>query len=107
MDKSEYIPEMIESGETALSSYTMIRSPLPKVYALSKKYRNLIVLRDELINPNEQIKIELWNYDPLIFSNNTKCIDILSLIFSLKNNNDERVERAIEDLLIHKWEEII
>ena len=54
---------------------------------------------DELIDPNQQVRIELWKYDPKLFSND-EFADSISVILSLKNNNDERVEQVNEYVII-------
>ena len=60
----------------------------------------------DLIDSSRQIKIELWSYDPLLFSKNHKTIDKISLVISLLDNNDERVEIELEKLLDTVWEEL-
>lgn len=105
MKKSIEISELVESGENALSNYTMLKSYLPQVYAIDKKYRNKVVLNEELLNPKEQVKVELWDYNPLIFSEDKKNMDLISLCISLIDIEDERVEVAIERLLTKIWEE--
>lgn len=99
IDQEALLPEMIESGTLALSNYTMINPSYPLAYALDKKYKGLIHMNDELTDPKTQVKVELWEYDPSLFSKNRKHIDVISLAISLLNNEDERIESAIEDLI--------
>jgi hypothetical protein len=47
--------------------------------------------------------IEVWKYEPKILSNefkiNNNAVDPLSLYLSIKNNYDERIEMAMEQLI--------
>lgn len=103
--KTDYSDILIKSGITALSEKTMINPDPLTVYAISKKNQNQLKLQSELIDPQEQVKVDIWEYDPLIFSNDHKTIDPLSLAISLMNENDERVEEAVEELLNTSWED--
>lgn len=106
INKDNIIPEMMESGETALSKYTLINPPTVSVYAADKKHKLRMELEDEFIDPNIQCKVELWDYNPSIFSKDEKSIDLLSLMIAFKDNEDERIETAIDELLAQLWEEI-
>lgn len=99
IEKNKNIPQLIESGETALSNYTMINPPLIQTYAIEKKYKNLISLENDLINPKKQIKIEIWEYAPNLLSKDKNKVDYLSLAISLMNSNNERVQEAIEEMI--------
>lgn len=66
---------------------------------LKKKYKNLISLENDLINPKKQIKIEIWEYAPNLLSKDKNKVDYLSLAISLMNSNDERVQEAIEEMI--------
>ena len=57
------------------------------------------------MNPNEQVKVELWNYDPLLFSKDNETTDIISLVISLFETEDERIEIVLEQLLEKIWKE--
>ena len=92
----KYITEdMVIAGETYLSYKTMLNDGGVETYAIHAKKFDKNKVIDELIDPNQQVRIELWKYDPKLFSND-EFADSISVILSLKNNNDERVEEAIE-----------
>ena len=59
---------------------------------------------NELIDPDQQIRVELWEYAPRQFANDGVVGD-LSLALSFNDNADERIEEAIEELLERLWEE--
>ena len=50
-------------------------------------------------------KVEMWRYDPQKLSN-TKMVDKLSLALSLREDTDERVEEAVEEMLNTLWRKI-
>ena len=51
------------------------------------------------MNYDLQTKIQVWDYNHLIFSKDNKTIDNLSLITSYLNDDDERIEKELEQLL--------
>ncbi|WP_455631503.1 hypothetical protein [Megamonas sp.] len=57
---------------------------------------------DILLNPLNQVKIEIWKYSPFILAKDN-IVDPLSLIMTLKNENDERIQEAVESLLKKVW----
>ena len=52
-----------------------------------------------------QVAVELWRYDPKKLADG-KTVDVLSLALSLEDDQDERVEEAIEEMLKNLWREI-
>ena len=90
---------MILSGESALSQYTFINPPKMKTYAIDKVNSNHIAIQKEYYSQEEQVELQIWNYNPLLFSHDQKNIDKISLIISLLDNIDERLDMEIEQLL--------
>ena len=90
---------MILSGESALSQYTFINPPKMKTYAIDKVNSNHIAIQKEYYLQEEQVELQIWNYNPLLFSHDQKNIDKISLIISLLNNIDDRLDMEIEQLL--------
>jgi hypothetical protein len=91
----------IKSGELALSTSSMLMQPQHNTYAVELKKWNTI---KELFNIEElqhdhdgSVKIELWRHDPSILARED-IIDPLSLILSMENNDDERIEMAKDQL---------
>ena len=97
--RKEITKDMIPAGEFAFSQYTYINPPNLKTYAIEKKHIKNIKLQREYYSYDEQVELQIWKYNPLIFSQNKKNIDTISLIISLSGNIDERLEKEIEKLL--------
>jgi DNA-binding MarR family transcriptional regulator len=92
-----------KAGLTALSEYTMISAPKLQVFAIgTEEYRYLD--NDKTIEtiefPEEAVaKVQEWKYSPKPLTNkNDKTVDKLSLYLSLRNNEDERIQSALEEL---------
>lgn len=95
------------AGEAALASRSMLNAPKNLVYALDKKkVKNIsenVLVEPELMINNDYIEIELWKYNPLAYASD-RIVDIVSLIVSLKDKEDERIELQIEELMEdYKW----
>ncbi|MEG1733292.1 MAG: MarR family transcriptional regulator [Longicatena sp.] len=99
MNKSDVSKDMVESGESALCAMLNKEAPLMQTFAIDKKLKDSIVLSTELHNCEEQVKVEIWDYAPTLFSTNTTQVDFLSLIISLLDNKEEGIQQAIETLL--------
>lgn len=99
------VPGALKAGLGALSDKSMINKPKHKIWAVAKTIKNTIEPSfDPCINDNEKydkepvIQIEVWAYDPGILSK-TKSVDIVSLKLSLANENDERTQIEIDNLM--------
>ena len=92
------------SGYSALSEYGLLNPPQVECYAASKIPEWANGIGADLLDSDEQICLEIWNYDPKVLSKDKK-VCLLPLIISLKNDPDERVQQAIEDALEQYWEE--
>lgn len=90
---------MYKAGDSLLSDLTFISKPRLPIYAIHKNNVKKLKILDELIQYDVQTKIQVWDYNPLIFSKDNKTIDNLSLITSYLNDEDERIEKEIEQLL--------
>ena len=97
--KKEITKDMIPAGEFAFSQYTYINPPNLKTYAIEKKHVKNIKLQRECYSYDEQVELQIWKYNPLLFSQNKKDTDDISLILSLLGNEDERLDIEIENLL--------
>ena len=87
---------LFKAGANALAEITMLSEALPEIYAVAladfRKNDYEIVLPD-----SADIVLQLWRYRPNILEDNG--IDSLSLALSLKNESDERVQMAVEEML--------
>lgn len=98
MDQSLVTDYMVIAGETALSEMSMLNSSRLRTYAVYEKDFDKTQFIDELIDPEVQVKVEIWAYDPQLFTH-TNIADTLSIVLSLKENKDERIEEVLEDIL--------
>ncbi len=94
--------DMAVAGKTALSEETMLNPPRIKTYAVYAKIFDKKTLINELIDPQKQVRLEMWEYEPRQFSNSNTA-DKLSVCLSLAESNDERIEEAVEELLEKVW----
>ena len=98
IDKDQIRKEMVFAGETLLSEKTMLNPSKLITYAISEKEYDRKKLNNELVDPSKQVKLELWAYNPRGLVNNGYADDV-SVALSFKDNNDERIEEAIDELL--------
>ncbi len=109
--KVVYIPkefvnkELLKSGYTALSNYSMLNDSSVSYYATNKISRWNNVIENNLCDSSAQAALEIWRYDPYVLSKNG-IVDELSLALSLKDDNDERIMEAIEEMLNNLWKGI-
>ena len=94
IDKTQVTENMVFAGETALSEKTMLNPSRVVTYAISEKDYDKTLLTDELIDPDKQIRLELWAYNPKQFSEDNSADDI-SVVLSFTDTNDERIEEAV------------
>ena len=97
--KKEITKDMIPAGEFAFSQYTHLNPPNLKTYAIEKKHIKNIKLQRECYSYDEQVELQIWKFNPLLFSQNNNSIDTVSLIISLLENIDERLEKEIKNFL--------
>jgi DNA-binding MarR family transcriptional regulator len=93
--------DTMRSGLSALSDQTLLAEPNRKVLAIShtdwnQKYRNSTGAT--IPAEDAPIEVELWRYEPKLLGVDG-MVDPLSLYLSLKDEQDERVEQAREQLL--------
>lgn len=90
------------AGLDALARISMLNPSLRRVLAISKsEFENIksqVVKDYDQIKNEELIEVEVWDYDPMFFSKND-IVDILSLVKSIENIKDERVEKETIKLL--------
>lgn len=103
--KTEIRKELLMSGYTALSEYSMLNPPILKCFAAGS-----IAAWDKsssvrLQNSEEQCAVELWRYDPKKLAVG-ESVDRLSLALALREDRDERIEDAVSEMLADVWREI-
>lgn len=109
--KTVYIPktcvtsELLESGYFALAHYTMLNVPQIKCFAIDSISRWKDVMTNNLLDSENQMAVEMWRYNPHLLSKEDK-VDELSLALSLRDDADERVEAAVDEMLEKLWGKI-
>ena len=84
------------AGFSALEQYTMFQDFQP-VYAIGKK--TFASIKDIIdIDPYGESTIQIWKYDPAILAKNG-IVDRLSLYLSLRDNEDERVQIELKEMM--------
>ena len=104
LNKADITTDMVLAGDSVLAEATMLNPSRVMTYAVYVKLFAKEKLGNELIDPDEQVRVELWEYDPKQFSEDDMA-DRLSVALSFEENEDERVEEAIEELLEGVWTE--
>lgn len=92
----------IRAGLTALAEHSMLAPTAYITYALSREDWKLLRQRRKVIvvpvqEPDVQ-EIEVWSYPPALFAERD-VVDPLSLYLSLRDNQDERIESALEEMM--------
>ena len=96
--KNEQLGDLPLSGLNALAEMSMLSAPSVLTYAYYNKSHKLDG-ENALIDREKQMRIEIWKYSPSALSKRMNIADPLSVIASLMDNRDERVEQAIEKVL--------
>ena len=97
IDKTQITENMVFAGDTVLSEKTMLNPSRVVTYAISEKDYDKTLLTKELVDPDKQVRLELWAYNPKQFSENNSADDI-SVVLSLGDTDDERIEEAVNEL---------
>lgn len=93
-----YIGEKVYSGFTALSHYSTLVEQKIKTVAISHKELTSQQLEALECDEDEaKYKIEVWDREPSVFTHND-TINSLYVLRFFKNNEDERVQEAVEQL---------
>jgi DNA-binding MarR family transcriptional regulator len=90
------------AGLSALARYSMLAAPSIQVIAVSLTQWKTIYKESNIVkaaaDDPESLEVQVWSYDPELFSSDG-MVDRLSLFLSLKDNGDERVEAALEEMM--------
>ena len=109
--RTVYIPkelvgtELLESGYSALAEYSMLNTPNVRCYAAERISQWKDVMTNSLQNSQVQVAVEMWRYNPRKLSMRN-AVDELSLALALREDADERVEEAVEEMLNELWRKI-
>ncbi|MDP3312321.1 helix-turn-helix domain-containing protein [Lutibacter sp.] len=97
---------MLRTNASALPEYTSLNPSKQNYFAIEKSSFYFLQKNNGLINANNRegkYAIEVWKYNPITLAdempNHQSVVDPLSLYLSLKDNHDERVEMALEQII--------
>ena len=106
--RTVYVPkkfvgtDLLESGYSALAECSMLNAPNVKCYATEKISQWKNVMTNSLMDSQVQVAVEMWRYNPRKLSKRN-IVDELSLALALREDADERIEEAIEEMLNELW----
>lgn len=109
--RTVYIPkkyvgtDLLESGYSALAEYSMLNEPNVRSYAAERISQWKDFTTNSLQNSKVQVAVEMWRYNPRKLSTRN-TVDELSLALTLREDADERVEEAVEEMLHSLWRKI-
>jgi DNA-binding MarR family transcriptional regulator len=93
------------AGLTALSHYSGLAEPEEKTYATYNyidpkwlKRTRADYMSPPDWDPNQKARLEVWTYDPKFFAKKG-FVDQFSLYLAFRNDQDERVEAALEEMM--------
>ena len=102
-DKSNWWSIARLAGYSALSEYSLLSPTQVECFAVSKMPLCANGASKILLDSDKQLRLEIWNYDPLVLSNN-KIVGLLPLVLSLQDDTDARVQQALDEALEQYWE---
>jgi hypothetical protein len=97
--------DLPESGYSALAEYSMLNAPNVRCYAAERISQWKDVMTNSLQNSQVQVAVDMWRYNPRKLSTRN-TVDELSLALALREDADERVEDAVEEMLNGLWRKI-
>lgn len=90
------------AGLAALARYSMLAPPVHPVHALGREDWKAVRASHKIVQVPEPDadaqEIEVWSYRPALLADGDR-VDPLSLYLSLRDNRDERVEAALEEMM--------
>ena len=94
-----------QSYFSALAYYTNLAEGSKKFFAVSQKdFQRLVGKKQiQIVSSSEaEFYLEIWKYPPGILAND-RIVDPLSLYLTLKDEEDERIQKALDNLLEQVW----
>lgn len=99
------IEDLVISGFSALSMYTNLSNGNQRTFAVNTNLYRQLKRDNFLIGEDKKygyVALEVWKYDPKILEQKGN-VDPLSLFLCLQDEEDERVEQAVEQLIDELW----
>jgi len=95
--------DALPGGQQALAEYSMLSQGNYYDYCLGKEKFRSMKLDGELPKLDKKYgtnRLEVWHYEPSIIAGfAAKTVDKLSLFLSMKNETDERLQAALNDMI--------
>jgi hypothetical protein len=92
----------LTAGLTALANYSMLAAPPAPVVATTtttwKQLQQQFNWEPAVVGDPDALEVELWSYEPKLLATEN-VVDRLSLYLSLKDDADERVQGALEEMM--------
>ena len=88
------------AGESALARQTMVNEPLQQVLAMTSEVAERARQAGFFFEPREiadGIAVQVWRYEPAMQAKE-KTVDPLSLWLSLRDNHDDRIQMALDEI---------
>jgi len=95
------------AGETALARYSLLTEPGEPVLALGRETWKPLAGKVERVPIPEPgtCQVQIWRYDPELLARKDR-VDPFSLYLSLREEPDERVQLALEEMMeVEAWSE--
>jgi hypothetical protein len=100
--REPHLPSDVQAGLAALAHYSNLSPPAHPIIALyGQDWASLPRWHNKTAIPGQDpdaLEVEVWSYRPSLFADQG-VVDRLSLYLSLKDNEDERVQAALEDMI--------
>lgn len=97
-----HVPGGMACGLSALASLTMLAEPNVPALALyspqAKELFDSLRSRELPSASDAELEVEVWTYSPLLLSDGP-TVDRLSLYLSLRDDRDDRVKSALEEMM--------
>lgn len=94
--------DALVAGLEALAELSMLNPPDHRIRAISlKQFKNEeleIITNSDMIKDQNLVELEIWDYNPKQFTESAH-VDLMSLYASLKEDKNERVEQALDEVL--------
>ena len=101
VEKTADCDSFLLAGESALSKVSLLGEPRYETLAVYKGdnfVKNLKKIDVQWQESVEAVQVELWKYDPALFTGNG-MVDPVSLALSLADNEDERVQGELSSFM--------
>lgn len=101
-DRRRRGPHWLTAGLSALATYSMLAPPpVPVIAATTKQWKSLEQEFHEepvVASDPDGVDVELWSYEPKLLTAG-HAVDRLSLYLSLRDNDDERVQASLDEMM--------